>query len=220
MKHPEGLQLLRDRGFTDETIARFKLGFNSKTYYRKRTEWGLPEELNESGNPRKIWFPTGIIIPTFDGDIIKAKIRRSEWIEGDKWPKYVEISGSKKVFSVYGNTSLPCIALESELDALLIQQEAGDLVYCVAIGGNTKAIDFDTDQIIRKSGMILFLPDFDEAGATAWVKWKKQFPGIHRILTPEEKSAGDYFKAGGNIRQWIEESLKKIKRKTEVVNGN
>jgi len=37
-------------------------------------------------------------------------------------------------------------------------------------------------------------------------------PEIKRILTPHEKSAGDYFLAGGNLREWLEDclNLKKV----------
>lgn len=103
--------------------------------------------------------------------------------------------------------------MESEIDALLIQQEASDLVYCVALGGSTKPLDIQTDQLLRKASVILFLPDFDEAGAIAWMKWKKMFPTIQRILTPYEKSAGDYFQKSGDLREWLEDSIKEIQRK-------
>jgi DNA primase len=214
LKNDEGLSLLKNRGFNDQSIARFCLGFNPKTLFRERSDWGLPQQSKENGKDRKLWLPTGIVIPTFsDGCISKVKVRRSDWKEGDKWPKYVEISGSKQTPSVYGDAILPfALVLESELDALLIQQEAADLVYCIALGGSTKQLDAQTDQLLRKTPLILFLPDFDEAGATAWVKWKKSFPDIQRILTPSEKAAGDYFVYGGNLREWLEESIKKESR--------
>ena len=201
-KNNEGLSLLRKRGFTDESIERFCLGFNSHTFFREKLDWGLNTKEDQS---KKIWLPMGITIPTFsNSEVIKVKIRRSNWKEGDKWPKYVEISGSKSCLSIYGDKKLPiALILESELDALLVQQEASDLIYCVALGGSTKQLDEQTDLLLRKTKTVLFLPDFDEAGAIAWIKWKKMFPHIQRILTPSEKSAGDYFLAGGNLREWL-----------------
>jgi DNA primase len=213
MNNKDGLALLLARGFTDESINRFGLGYNPRTFFRGRPDWGLPDEIKEDGKLRKLWLPAGLVIPTFSAEgIVKIKIRRSEWKEGDKLPKYAEVSGSKQSHSVYGDTSLPGLILESELDALLIQQEAGDLVFSVALGGSTKPLDAYTDQLIRKTAIVLFLPDFDKAGAVAWVKWKKKFQGIHRILTPLEKSAGDAFLAGINLREWISDSLDSVKR--------
>lgn len=213
-----GMKLIRDRGFNEDSIALFKLGYNPQNFFRERIDWGLAREVKDDGKVRKLWLPAGVVIPTIsDGNIIKVKVRRSEWKEGENLPKYVEISGSKQMPSIYGNTSLPCaLVVESELDALLIQQEAGDLVYCVALGGSTKPLDAYTDQLLRSSQLILFLPDFDKAGATAWVKWKKMFPNIQRILTPCEKSAGDYFLVGGDLREWLSESVNEIFRKLNM----
>jgi hypothetical protein len=56
----------------------------------------------------------------------------------------------------------------------------------------------------------LFLPDFDEAGATAWVKWKRQYPYIHQILATKAKSAGDDFLKGVNLKEWIKQAIAKI----------
>lgn len=216
LSNKEGLNLLKARGFSDVSIDRFALGYNPQTFFRERTDWGLASELKEDGKLRKLWLPSGLVIPTFgdDGVIKKTKVRRSEWKDGDKFPKYVEVSGSKQIPSIYGDTSLPfALVLESELDALLIQQEAADLVYCVALGGSTKPLDAKTDQLLRKTPLILFLPDFDEAGAIAWMKWKKMFPTVQRILTPCEKSAGDYFQNSGDLREWLEDTIKEIRRK-------
>lgn len=219
LTNAEGLSVLRERGFRDESIDLFVLGYNPQLFFRERTDWGVAHEVKVDGKPRKLWLPAGLVIPTFaDDGIVKVKVRRSEWKEGDKFPKYVEISGSKKMLSIYGDTSLHfALILESELDAFLIQQEAADLVYCVALGGSTKPLDVNTDQLLRNTPVLLFLPDFDEAGAKAWSKWKKMFPAIQRILTPYEKSAGDYFTAGGNLREWIMECIIEIKRKMGVI---
>ena len=173
-----------------------------------------------------LWLPIGITIPTFspDGRVIRLKVRCTNY-ENDlleyeksvsdgkeqkyKPQKYVEISGLKRCPSVYGNTSLSCcIVVESEIDALLIQQEAGDLVYCVALGGSTKPLDFDTDQLLRHTQLILFCPDFDVAGKVAWDKWKNMFFNIHIIITPEGKGAGDAYISGVNLRNWIDKSIK------------
>lgn len=205
VNNPAALAKIQERGFTTESIIRYKIGFNpgdaqGRDLRRNREDWGLEEVY------RKLWLPVGFTIPTFnpDGKAIKVKIRRSSWKEGDKLPKYVEVSGSRSSPSVYGDTSLPLgLVLESEFDGLLIQQEASDLIYCVALGGSTKPIDAHTDALLRATKYILFLPDFDQAGAIAWIKWKRLFPQIHRILTPTGKGAGDAWLAGIDLRKWI-----------------
>lgn len=226
LKNPNALEMVKLRGFSMESIIRFKLGYNPgetvngmrQDVFRPLEEWGLPLELNDNGKAKSQWLPIGLVIPTLDkdGGVIKIKIRRSAWKEGDKLPKYVEVKGSKKCFSIYGEENLICaLVIESEFDALLVQQEAADICFCIALGGSTKTIDFQTDQIIRKIPLLLFCPDFDKAGAIAWAKWKKDYPHIERILTPHEKSAGDAFIAGVDLREWIKANLNEIKRKKE-----
>lgn len=207
----ENLALVIKRGFTIDSIKKFKIGFCPKDFFREREEWGLNAQLKEDGTLKKQWLPAGLVIPTFSHDqVIKIKIRRLKWREGDKLPKYVEVSGSKTCSSIYGNLNLKvALVLESELDALLVQQEANDLVYCVALGGSTKSLDFYTDQLLRSSPLILFCPDFDKAGAIAWLKWKKMFPNIYRILTPDGKDPSDAFLAEVDLREWIKLALNK-----------
>lgn len=219
LNNPAALSEVTARGFTMESIVKFKLGFCPSTFYRDREDWGLIRELKEDGKPRRLWLPMGQTIPTFskDGRVTKIKVRRTYWKNGDKLPKYVEISGSKQAPSIYGDTSIPCsIILESEFDALLIQQFTSDLVYCVALGGSTKNPDHLTDQLLRSTQLLLFCPDFDKPGAIAWSKWKDMFPQIHKILTPDGKGAGDYFQNGGDLRQWLEDSVKEIQRKINI----
>ncbi len=215
INNSEALKKVQDRGFTTESIRKYKIGFNSGDnrgydFKRSRQDWGLEERIKDDGTSQKIWLPVGFTIPTFsnDGQIIKLKIRRTAWKEDDNLPKYVEISGSKSCSSIYGNTTLPVgLVLESEFDALLIQQEASDLLYCAALGGSTKPIDAHTDALLRSTRRILFLPDFDQAGAIAWVKWKRLFPQIHRILTLSGKGAGDAWLAGIDLHKWIESEI-------------
>jgi len=218
MNNPAALRKIQERGFTTESIIRYKIGFNSgdakgRDVRRERKDWGLENQLKEDGTFRKLWLPVGFTIPTLNAaDVpVKVKIRRTAWKKDDKLPKYVEVSGSKLSPSVYGDTNLQTgLILESEFDALLLQQEVADLVYCIALGGSTKPIDRLTDALLKRTKRILFLPDFDEAGATAWIKWKRQYPYIHQVLTGRGKSGGDAFLEGVNLKEWIKQAIAKI----------
>jgi DNA primase len=223
MNDQDALSLVFKRGFTLESISRFKLGFNPgekcRDIFRDREDWGLDPELKDDGKLKKLWLPIGITVPTFSpgGHVVKVKIRRSEWKEGDKLPKYVGISGSKRSASIYGNAFLKtALILESELDGLLILQEAGELCYTVALGGSSQPLDLNTSELLKRTPIVLFCPDYDSAGAAAWLRWKKMFPSIERILTPHEKAPGDAFLAGVDLREWIEETIKSVNRKRGI----
>jgi hypothetical protein len=173
----------------------------------------LESQLKENGIFRKLWLPVGFTIPTLNaaGVPVKVKIRRTAWDEGDKLPKYVEVSGSKSSPSIYEDINLKVgLMLESEFDALLFQKEAVDLLYCIALGGSTKSIDHDTDTLLKPTKTIPFLRDFDEAGSTALAKWKRNCPYIHQILALKGKSPGDTFLDGINLKDWIKQTIAKI----------
>lgn len=205
MSNSAFIELILSRGITLEAMIDFKLGFCPENYWRNREDWGLEPELKENEKPRTVWLPKGIVIPTIQHKkVVKVKIRRTEWTEGNKYPKYVELSGSKKSLSIFGDTNTNvAVIVESELDAILIQQFAGDLCFCVALGGSTKALDRYIDELLRSIPRLFFCPDFDKAGATAWTKWQALYPHIKRILTPDGKGPGDAYLSGVDLREWI-----------------
>ena len=211
-RRPSAVDALLARGFSIDSIKRFRFGFLPKFQKEKhfRPEWGLPQKFKEDGSPKPLWTPTGFVIPTFaaGGKPIKIKIRRSEWYEGDEYGKYIVLTGSKKCQGIYGDTSLPnALVLEGEFDALLCEQEASDLVYCVALGGASQPLDADTYELLSRTEKILFNPDLDKSGSDCWVKWRGLLPKSILALTPEEKSSGNAFVSGLDLRGWIKAHL-------------
>jgi DNA primase len=80
LNNKESIILLINRCFKDESIYRFSLGFNPKTVFHERSDWGLISQLKEDGKPKKLWLPAGIVIPTFSiNQVKKIKVRRYDW---------------------------------------------------------------------------------------------------------------------------------------------
>ncbi len=209
LENPKALKKLYNRGFTDTTISHFKLGYCPIDTWRSYSDWGLDTELKTDGKPRKIWLPYGLVVTWFDthGNVLKINIRRLQWHKEDKYGKYIKIPGSVNSPAIYGDSSLPCgLILESEFDALLIQQEAGDMTFCIANGGSSQPLDLGTHRLIRKTPLILFCPDVDMAGAKFFQRLQKTYK--HGVLWPAPigKSPGDAFEQGIDLRQWILEA--------------
>ena len=197
---------LEKRGFNIESIKQFYLGWNPKNLFDQRERWGFIPEIKQNGSPRRQWLPEGIVIPSFEeGNPTKIKIRRSDWFSEDTLPKYVEISGSKPAPSVYGARSKPVIIVESELDALLIQQEASHLVCCVALGGVSKKPDVEMHTWLKQAPLILLSLDFDAAGKKKFGSWMRNYSNLHPWPAPYPKSPGDAFQISSmNIFKWAE----------------
>lgn len=197
----KALKTVECRGLSIETIKDNYLGWNPVKTFQKRSDWGL----DETEKNQLICLPLGIVIPIFvDGSIQKLKFRKLEWKEGDPYGKYYELPGSSNALAIFGNPSKEVtIVIESELDAMLIIQETADLCSCIALGGAQKRPDDKIHQLLQSKKLILFCLDFDDAGKKEYAYWKKHYQNLRLWPTPQEKSPGDYFLKGGNIRDWI-----------------
>lgn len=205
----EALAKLATRGFTSDTMKLFSLGWNSMDRFELLSEWGLPITYNEQGREKKVWLPKGLIIPTFvAGKVTKLKVRRNDWNENDTFPKYVEVTGSMKSPSIYGSfEKRNLVIVESEFDAMLIQQFAADLCACMAIGGAGKKPDLIVHALLQRTPVIIFALDFDAAGKAAYRFWRSTYPNLRAWPISRGKSPGDALQMGVNLRQWIRDGL-------------
>ena len=134
-------------------------------------------------------------------------IRRADWKPKDDLPKYWQVKGSGNGCYVIGKPGLPVVLVESVLDAVLIWQEARDLVAAVALTGSTKKPDAQTTDFLRNAPGILWALDFDEAGRKASAWWREHFPGMRTWPCAAGKDPGEMLKVGIPIRPWLEAVL-------------
>ena len=207
----EQLDWLAARGIREESLACFGLGWNpgrnGKDLYRAREAWGLSGILNrKTGRPRPLWLPVGMVIPYFAAGVIqRLRIRRPESREFG--PPYYLVPGSSMATMVLHPERKAHVIVESELDALLIDQEAGDMVGVVALGSVSAKPDETAARVLGKSRHILNALDVDGAGAKYRAWWDAHFPECERWPVPRGKDPGEAFKQGVNIREWIKAGL-------------
>lgn len=197
------------RGLSIESIQHFKIGWNPQTRWDHRQDWGLLSALKENGRERKMWLPEGVVLPLIeDGMVRKVKIRRYPYQANDSYPKYVELSGSSPfpVLLSY-QPCQPCVIVEAEFDAMLLVQEVGDMCNCLVLGGAQKRPDKVLHEKLLKMPKLLFALDFDEAGKNEYRFWRKVYPSLKPWPTPKEKSPGDAFVAGVDLREWISQGI-------------
>ncbi|MDY6974383.1 MAG: toprim domain-containing protein, partial [Thermodesulfobacteriota bacterium] len=204
------IERLAKRGINERSIAHFGLGWNpgqnGRDLYRARKAWGLPCEENSNGKPKALWLPRGMVIPFFDGaGLQRIRIRRAG--ELDFGPRYYFVPGSSSRTMLINPDRSAFVVVESELDAVLISQVAGDLLGAVALGSVSTKPDDVAERILRNSVEILVSLDFDEAGAKYWAWWKQQFPDCERWPVPEGKDPGEAYQAGVDLRAWVKAGL-------------
>ena len=200
------LEWLRvERGFTEDTIRHFRLGWNPVDVWRDRAAWGLPEEISDkTSKPKKLWLPSGLVIPL--GEVARLKIRRPNPGDG---PRYYFLPGSSTEPMVCpGGKGGAVVIVESELDAILINQEAKDLVAAHALGSANIRPDTNTTGILQAADLILVALDSDNAGVKeSWQWWVGQFPQSRRWPPIGGKDPSAMRKAGMDVRVWIEAGI-------------
>ncbi len=203
----EALSWLKsERGLTDETIRASRLGWNNHDLYLDREAWGLSSEISQkTGKAKRLWIPQGFVIPYHQGKtVVRIRVRRSE--PPAKGSRYIVASGSAmQPMALWADQDAVCV-VESELDCLLINQEAGDLIGAVALGSSAIKPDAELHERLMAAKMVLCALDADEPGAKAAIFWK-QYPGYRRWLTIKGKDVTEQMKAGIAVKTWIEAGL-------------
>lgn len=214
LKNKTALDAIVCRGLTSSSMELFRLGFCPQTFFRGYEEWGLEPETKGNNKSRRLWLPRGFTIPTFGsyGQLLKIKIRRSEWDPQDRFPKYVEVSGSKQCPSIYGDSSKSVVVvLEAELDAILTIQECGDMCCCLSLGGAQKRPDIATSKWLKERKTIIYSLDFDDAGKKEYFYWRSNYSNLRPWPVPEGKSPEEAFvKYHVNLRDWLAEGLRQF----------
>lgn len=195
---------LRRRGIKKKALIKFKLGLNvgkdGKDLWRPRESWGLETVFKKPGQKKRLWIPRGLVIPKMAGDQVeRIRLRR----KGKDAPRYYVIPGSgMKKLSII-NIERAAIVVESELDAVLLDQEAGGLVSIVALGSTSNDLDNELFVCMKQTSIILLSLDFDKPGLKACQWWVDNFPQAVRWPVPKGGDPGEAFKAGVNIREWV-----------------
>lgn len=204
----EGVAYAASRHLAPETVATLRIGWNPVDAWQDREAWGLPPELNANGKPRTVWMPAGLVLPTRrKSGLVAVKVRRVAWTPEDRLPKYVALSGSVPGLALRHGANLPVVVVESELDAMLIWQEARDLVSAFALGSAAARPDADVATFLRAAPRIFVATDFDRAGQAAVPWWREHFPQAEPWPVPQGKDVGDLAATPGLVRAWIEAAL-------------
>jgi len=213
-KAVEALEYLRARGLTDETIKNAHLGYcplgkDGRWYFDSFEHWGidsaqLRQDQREKGGVR---IPDGIVIPWVEGSTIwKIAVKRP----GEKLD-YGQVLGSGE--GMYNVDSIeydkPAMIVEGEIDALSVQQEAGDLVAVVATGSTTRGRLMRWNADLAMASIVLQSYDEDAAGdqgAEYWLETLKHSirwsPGVCK--DPNEMLQQQAQPGATTVREWVE----------------
>jgi len=205
----EARQWLNARGINEFGIAHFKLGWNpgkdGKDLFRHRNTWGLEPVLKDNGREKRLWIPRGLVIPCmFHKEVLRIRIRR----EKDD-PRYYVIPGSdmRCLVTHPPKPERAFVVIESELDAILIDNEASDMAGTVALGNSSRKPDRSTWALLKAAAVVLLALDYDTAGEKAAEWWRDQLPQARVWPVPKGKDPGEAYQQGVDIRKWVRAGL-------------
>ena len=202
-KTPEKLAWLAGRGLPAEVAKKFRLGYLPQQVSDDRTAWGL-DSTDKDGEPKKLFLPVGIVIPSIDGGkVVRLRIRTEQWNI-----RYYAISGSMAGYHVVGSFKAPVLAVvESELDAIALHAAAPEVLCAVAAGSNMANPDNVVDYYAKKAKHLFICHDNDDAGLAMLRKWESAYPHAVPLPTPVGKDVGEAIQQGFDIADWILKSV-------------
>ncbi len=200
--------LAGERGLTPETIKKHHLGWMPRDYFDERERWGLEKVLKDNGRRKKLWIPEAIVLPAFGRDGRPIRLRFRRFAEDGDGPRYYTLPGSSMDPMVLRGDSSAFLVIESEMDALLVDQEVGGTVAIIGLGSATTKPDKRTHGLLTEAERILVSLDNDAAGAkSSWHWWVRAYPQARRWPVVGGKDHTDAWKAGLNLLDWVRAGL-------------
>lgn len=185
-----------ERLFEPYTIHNVGIGHNPKDLYLPCRDFGIDSD-------KKLIIPEGLIIPTVGvNGIERLRIRRKTLYDGNR---YHFVKGSKCDWSSYGKFTDIGVFVESDLDAILINQETGLRTYA-----STSASLPPSKKVFEqlKQHSILFdALDSDNAGDKLSLKLKATLSQYFRLPPLRAKDPTEMVKTGVPIKAWIDAGL-------------
>jgi DNA primase len=204
-------EYLHKRGFTDETIKRFRLGYWPKWMEYTLASWGLAtaQEKEEA----TFWIRPGIIIPWYEGNTLwKINQRITEYsskerelmAQGKALPRYKAIRGSGNgLFNVDAVLpDQPCILTEGEFCAMTLAQETD----CVAVAtGSTQGARVSrwVAALSLASHLLVAFDNDQGKGEGAATYWLGVFEDKASLWLPWAKDINDMLQEGMDIATWV-----------------
>lgn len=214
----KALAYLHKRGFVDETIWEWVLGFQPQARrFEPLADWGIVPV--DDGKRHTMWLPRGITMPCFadQGEVLRyVKVRRAvQDRHGAKYAKLAIPQGCSSA-GLYGADKITGHRVlfldEGEFNALAVWQEAGDLVDVLATG--TASIRPETLRpfwgMLMAYTPILTRFDPDTAGGRSSSRWQAFSARVRMVETPSGKDPNEFHQNGGSVRDWLQFELARL----------
>jgi hypothetical protein len=159
---------------------------------------------------KRTWKPRGIVLPwRVDGNVWQLKIRRAD----GRHPKYTAIKGGHPlIFGAHTLAGHPVAVLtEGEFDAMLVHQEAGDLVGVATLGSASKSLSTRAVDYLLPITTLLAAYDMDAEGERGAARLSGLSARVRRVRLPSGKDITELWTRGGSVRAWVEYEIERLR---------
>ncbi len=216
------LEYLQSRGITVETIKKKNIGCVPLTKEGRWTEspfdrWGLSEENLTPEQLAKgcVRIPDGLFFPHYvNGQCWKLSMYRP--FETEKKYRRGFITGSRECLlnEDLFTTGKPVVMTEAFLDAISIEQEAGDIVVATSTDGSTSSRSLRCQARLGYAPYVLLAFDNDPAGMDASKFWGTHLKNALFYPVPTgSKDANEFLQSANgaeHVRKWIAEKIEQV----------
>jgi len=206
------LESFQKMGFSRKTIRKHWLGINPEERRWDRKAWGLVEKRDQHGNEEFLSLPAGLVIPRFHEAALTRLVIRPSHYSDTRNDILVEGSDAPPLFMAASvmEEDTPCVGVSDDLEAMLVEQEAGDACCVVSLKAASDKPGKDTAGIIERAKVFLIvLTGNEEKRESEWREWSKTYGNAQKLLLPGYGNILEAAKSGFDIRTWIMKALPK-----------
>lgn len=217
LEHDQELRSALTRmGLKRKTWQRAWLGVNYEETSDDAASWGLAK--GETPQPR-LTLPAGLVLPRFDGPVCnRVLIRRPDedgsYIVGQQ-EHLVTASDTTPLFLPPADPGdeehpAPVVIVADELQALLVEQEAGDACGVLTMRSPDVPPDPEgADALKNAHAVLVIMPENTSEDGVAWSPWHKAMPTAILLPLPKGRTVFESRAAGTDIRKTIMDALPK-----------
>ncbi len=201
---PDLQQVLHRLGLDKRSIKNAWLGVNLQEQKALKTLWGLKPKQKDT---EEITLPPGLVIPLFNETVLcRIRIFPDGWQKGENIDKSLLIEGSDPcgLFLECLEEESPVVAVGDDLQALIMEEEAGDAFSVASFSDPGAKLTDDAAKAVKETSVfIVVLPAGLKDTDKLWKDWQDAFPDALLKPLPEGRNLFEAQAKGVDIRKWL-----------------
>ncbi|MEW5723552.1 MAG: DUF2169 domain-containing protein [Thermodesulfobacteriota bacterium] len=197
-------------GLSGRTVRRHWLGLCRQPVAVNPADWGLTDLP-----PFQI--PAGLVLPRFRGATLnRILVRPGPWEEQER--DFLVPGSDETPLALLAEVGAPVVRVSTELEALLLDQEAGDACSVIALETPQEKPGDQAAAALKAASLFLVVLPEKPAGPEDRIEaWTKLHPQARPVVLPQGRNLFEAAQAGADPRSLILEALpEETRRKHQV----